>query len=331
MAVPSGRLENGRLAGQATHFGGLVMASTVTVSLGGLIDETLSHLYRTAERPRRTAVGTQSLDSSSDTTLCLTDPELAFKTKLLEVGQELMLITDKSSDDDPVFTVVREYLGTPNVGLAPGGTEVLIDPPWPRYDVARWLQRCVSTVFNTYLPKLESAEYVRESGFQFIQLPSTCVDVKNVRHISALTGRVVDVAGWQFEQDLPTALTDFNLSSSKLLRLPASIRDEDPLIVTYTTPYSWSGTGEAATVALPLGSEDLPPLWAAAYGQMRREVSRAELDKLEEWNQEQAIRAGVNLRMVRELWGEFYRRLDEARKLQYVPKHRPYRKMPRVS
>jgi hypothetical protein len=112
--------------------------------------------------------------------------------------------------------------------------------------------------------------------------------------------------------------------------LSAAIYDADELIVTYQAPYTFTGTGEAATVDVPLGSEDLAPLWAAAYGLSRREVSRSELDKIEEWNQDQAYRQGVNLRLVQQTWGEFYRRLDEARKIQYVPRHRPYRKMART-
>ena len=59
-------------------------------------------------------------------------------------------------------------------------------------------------------------------------------------------------------------------------------------------------------------------------------MSRLDLDTLGEWNQDAAIRGGQNLRLMRELWGEYYRRLDEARSIYSVPKHRPYRKMPKV-
>ena len=43
---------------------------------------------------------------------------------------------------------------------------------------------------------------------------------------------------------------------------------------------------------------------------------------------EAAQRQGVNLRWARELWGEVYRRGDEVKKMQNLPKYRPYRKVP---
>ena len=52
--------------------------------------------------------------------------------------------------------------------------------------------------------------------------------------------------------------------------------------------------------------------------------------KIEEWNQTVAMQQGVNLRWARELWGEVYRRVDEAKSMLALPKHRPFRKMPHL-
>ena len=43
-----------------------------------------------------------------------------------------------------------------------------------------------------------------------------------------------------------------------------------------------------------------------------------------------AMQQGVNLRWARELWGEVYRRVDEAKSMLALPKHRPFRKMPHL-
>ena len=125
---------------------------------------------------------------------------------------------------------------------------------------------------------------------------------------------------------MPTGL----VTNGRILRTPASVSKDDKLIIDVQLPYVFTGAGEAATVPLPVSGQDIPVLYAAAYGQSRREVSRAELDKIEEWNQDQAIRAGVNLRMIRDMWGEVYRRVDEAKRNHRMPKTRPYQKMPTV-
>ena len=150
--------------------------------------------------------------------------------------------------------------------------------------------------------------------------------VYSMRHLISQTGRIMDVGGWQFETALPTGI----VSTGKALRVPTSVENNDTMIVVYQVPYTFTGGTEDDTVALPLGSEDIPALWAAAYATTRREVSRNDVSKIEEWNQEAAQRQGVNLRWARELWGEVYRRVDEAKKMQNLPKYRPFRKVPNL-
>ena len=300
------------------------MSTLTSVSLETLVEETLSNLYRIAERPLETTVGSNALTDTSDTTLTLADASAVSATTKLEHGSELLLVTAKTADATPVLTVSRGYAATTKAA-APTGTRILIEPQWARADVIRWLQRCFASAFNKHLPSLETQAMSREDGYQYIIMPADTMRVLSVRHMSSVTGRIVDIGNWRLEQDLPTSL----VSTGKALRLGSFVEDDDELIVTYQVPYEWTGTGEDATVNIPIGSEDLAPLWVSAYAVARREVSRSELDKIEEWNQEQAIRAGVNLRAVRDAWGEFYRRLDEVRSIHPVPRHRPYRKMPR--
>lgn len=300
------------------------MSTLTSVTLETLIEETLSNLYRIAERPLETTVGSNALSDTSDTTLTLADASAVSVTTKLEHGSELMLVTAKSADATPVFTVKRGLAATTKAA-APTGTTVIVEPTWARSDIARWIKRCYSSVFNRYLPAKETQAMSRVTGDQYILMPADTMRTLSVRHMSSVTGRIVDIGQWQDEFDMPTSL----VSTGKALRLGSFVEDDDELVVTYQVPYEWSDDTEAATINTPIGSEDLAPLWVAAYALARREVSRSELDKIEEWNQEQAIRAGVNLRAVRDAWGEFYRRLDEVRSLHPVPRHRPYRKMPK--
>jgi hypothetical protein len=302
------------------------MATLTTLTLSEMIDEALGYLHRVQERPYEVRLDTNGLSSTSDTELTLTDPTKAVVTTVLEGQQELMLVTGKSSDATPVFTVSRGYAGTTRA-VHPVGETIRIDPTWPRGNVDKYIRRAVNTVMNTYLPNITSDTYNRESDLQYLVMPEDTLDVLSVRHFNDITGRLDTLGGWRFEQDIPAGA----VSTGKIVRLPWYIADSDDLIVTATAPYAWAGSGdENDTVDLPVGAEGLPTVWAAAFCASRREISKQELDTIAEWNQEDAIRQGYALRLVRDLWGEFYRMLDEARKIHYIPRQRPYVKMPKL-
>lgn len=302
------------------------MATTTTLTLGGLIDDTLEMLYRTSERPFQVEVGSSALDSPTDKTLTVDDADRVQATDVLEIGDELMLITAKSNDATPVLTVSRGYAGTQASSGHATNAVALINPPWPRSSISDWIQRCFKSVMNAQLPNRVSELMTRTTDQQWISMPENTMRVYSVRHMIGQTGRIIDVGGWQFEQDMPTGL----VSTGKALRTPTSIENNDELVVVYQTPYSFTGSGDEATISVPIGAEDISALWAAAYAVTRREVNRLDVDKIEEWNQEAAMRQGVNLRWARELWGEVYRRIDEAKSMQGLPKYRTYRKMPHL-
>jgi hypothetical protein len=212
--------------------------------------------------------------------------------------------------------VARGYSSTEKVN-APTGTALLKNPDYERHVVTRWLDRGINSLMNTELPYWEEQVVTTHADFAYAELPEDTIEVLKVRHFGMLDGRIGHQGRWAFEE-VPTAL----ITSGKALR--TSVGPEEDLILTLRLPYTWSDATEDATIRLPLPAVDIPVLWASAYGLMRREFSRAELDKIEEWNQEQAIRAGVNLRMIRDAWGEVYRRVDEAKKIHRTPKRRPY-------
>jgi len=307
------------------------MATDVTLTYGDLIEEALNHLYRPTARPRQLVVGADDLDSTSDTEFTVLNGDedgyqLETPTLIEFEDGELCLVTGKSDDANPVYTVARAYQGT-TAALQPTGTVFVENPSWPKHEVRRWIERYFGRAANRHLPNIESQVLTRETGLKYIIMPADTVRVLSVRYMEPVTGRLVEMAGWQFEEDLPTSV----VSTTKLLRTPSIVMDEDEMIVTYQVPYEWSDTPpeDDSTIGVPLGSEDLPALWASAFGLVRRELSRAEVQLTEDWSEELAQRQGISMRLVRELWGEFYRSLDEAKGLQYVPKHRPYRPMPK--
>lgn len=293
------------------------------VTLGDLIEETLDSLYRATERPAQVVMGPDALDDENDTEFTLSLGSLA-PTQLVEFGSEMMLVTDRSDDATPVYTVSRGYLAT-DKGAHNTNDVGLVDPPYGRAQVERWIRRAVSGLMNTELPYTETNVYQPVTNGGYIELPSDTIEVLQVRHFGVLDNRITEVGLWQFEDQLPTSM----IPSGRALRVHSGVTAEDELMVTIRRPYSFVGSGEAATISLPVAGQDIPVLWASAYSQSRREISRGELDKIEEWSQEQAIRAGVNLRMIRDMWGEVYRRVDEAKRVHRLPKHRPFRKIPR--
>lgn len=303
------------------------MATSVTLTMGDLIDEALDLLHRPVERPRRVVVGSNALSSASDTQLTLSDgADLVQVTSLLEFGQEVVLVTAKSSDADPLFTVQRSYLGG-DAGAVATGAVGYLNPPFPRYQVQRAIEQSIRSL-ETWVPNLTTEVYNRVASRRYIQLPATTIEVVRAQLLNDETFRWSDLAGWEFVEDLPSSV----VSTTKILKVPASVEDDTNVYVTRQTQYAWSTTPatETSTISLPFGANDVPVLYAVARLSTGREVSRLEVDNVTEWNKEAAIRGGVNLRMVRDLWADYYRRLDEVRRNQNVPRHRPFRKMARL-
>ena len=303
------------------------MATTETLTLSDLIDEALAYLYRAQERPRPCPLNADI--SSSATTLQVADAEeMIHITSILEFGSELVLVTDVDRTTAPdTFTVSRGYADTTAAAHTSASGEGVVNPLFPRREVDRKIREFFKGPANTYIPKLETTKTATASdSVHYVQVPADCVRVLEVRHYSTGTGKIVHIGNWEMHENLPTA--DF--PNGKALAVSAVIFPEDDLYVTYQVPHEWSGSGdEDDTVTLSFGLSDVPTLYAAATMITGRELTRLELDHIEEWNAAEAVRSGTPVRYIQQLWQQYYRRIDEARRLQYVPKHRPYRKMPR--
>lgn len=298
------------------------MPATVSVTLEDLVEETLDSLYRANERPARVIVGSNALDNAADTTFTLSTGTLSITDRVEGPLGELMLVTAKSEDATPVYTVARGYQNTTAAGGHATNAVLLKNPLYGRAEVIRWINRCVSSFMNAKLPYVEVNTYTVDSTDQWVELPADTLEVLRVRRYNEVTNDMDTLSAWQY-QEVPTTVA----TSGKVLMTPKTVDNDDSLIVDVWLPYEFSDATEAGTISLPVAAQDLPVLWATAYALSRRQVSRTELDKIEEWNQDQAIRAGVSLRAVRDTWGEVYRRVDEAKELHRLPRNRPYRKM----
>ena len=132
---------------------------------------------------------------------------------------------------------------------------------------------------------------------------------------------------------IPTA----KVASGKALRVASYVRDTDDLEVVYQAPYTWSTSPafplETATIEMPVGAEDLPAVYAEAWMVSGREVSRQQLDRAQDWENTEPVRGGQSGALVRAKWQEFYRALDEAKRvtqLSVVP-HRPFVPRPKLN
>lgn len=301
--------------------------TTTTTALGDLIETALNALHQESERPLQTTVGAIALTANGDITLTVADhADRITAPMLLEHDQELMLVTGKSADTPPVFTVIRGYAGTPKSN-APTGTELRLEPTWARHKVRNAILTCFRRTLNAKLPNLVTAQMAPFSTKAYVEMPANTVDVNRVTYKDPNSGFPHDLDSWDFDDDMPISTT------GKLIRLnPKYVRLNlftTNLYVTYQTPYTWSAGDddppESATIEMPLGSEDLPALYAAAYVLLNREMSRVQMDRTEEWTTEASVRNGISMRLVQQAWSNFYSSLDEARSMQNVPRRIRYR------
>lgn len=303
--------------------------NTLSLTLGDLIDRTLFELV-SPETLSFSSPTTGAL-SAVDTTLSLVDGSRVAASDILEIDAELMLVTDVTADAVPVITVSRGYYNSVAATHASGAVASM-NPRHPRVRIAEAIRRSFARLEAMGLPLVETSTINREPGLRYAELPASTRDVIRVGYIDPTYGTWIPLDSWTFQDDVPTTV----VSSGKLLRLPRYLADTDDLVVTVKVPYRWSthpaAPSEASTITMIEGTEDLPMLYATSWLVSRREIGRTEIDRAEEWNQGEPSRGGVSAGTVRAMWQEFYRALDEARRLiPAMPYHRPFIPMPRIT
>lgn len=299
---------------------------TTTVTLSELVDRALFELEAPSERGKPVVLASV-LDAVDDTTFTLSSGSLQ-ESDLVEFGSELLLVTGKSADATPVYTVQRAYYNTTIAAHAISAVGYA-NPQFPRRRVADFIDRSLVRLEALGAPLLVTDVFAREEGMRVIVLPAEARQVLRVTYYNDESGRLLDLNGWE-QYFVPTDVA----STGNVLSSPYYATDDDELIITYTAPYSWTGTfpDEDATLTLHAAATDLPASYATAMLLSGREISRQQLDRASEWSQTEPMRGSGGGAVVRAKWQDFYRALDEARRVIAVdvPVHRPMQRRPRT-
>ena len=304
---------------------------TTTVTLKSLIDRTLFELEAATEKGVPLVMSSLNrLESAVDKEFALTAGEMQV-SDICEFGAELMLVTGKSAATTPVYTVQRGYYNTTAASSYAGGTVGHANPQFPRRRVADFVDRARTRLEALGIPFVTATQVTRTTGLRQVEVPAGARQVLQLMYVNATSGRILELDNWFEYDNMPSAVS----STGKLLHLPLYVADSDVLTMVYTAPYQWGDPGfpdEAATLEVPSGAEDLPVAYAAALAVGGREISRQQLDRAEEWSQTEPLRGNGGGALVRAKWQDFYRALDEARRVVQleVPTVRPLVKRPKV-
>jgi hypothetical protein len=303
----------------------------LTLTLGQLVDRTIFDLVDPGGQGRRVVMGSTALSTTGATELTLADATGVNPTDVIEFGSELVLVTAKSDLATPVFTVSRGYYNTTAATYAAGQVGH-VNPTYPRRKIAEAIRRSFGRLEALGVPLIKSVtvstEDLDDVAQYFVEAPADCREVLDVIW-QASDGRFWHLDGWEFFDYLPTARS----STGKAINLGRYLSEDDEVEIIYRAPYRWStypsDPTEASTVTIPEGAEDLPALYAAAWLASSREISRSEIDRSDEWQKAAMAERGMSGALVRAKWQEFYRALDEARRLNPTPQNIVYRRRPR--
>lgn len=296
--------------------------NTVEVTLGDLIDRALLRVQSVPDRGAASTLVDELVAADGSFTLASNEITLSV-SDVVEVAGELMLVTSVTADVIPEFTVSRGYNFTTAVDHAAGAV-VQFNPTYPRVRIADAIRSSFTRFEALGLPLVLAkvfypSESWSDSYRQVIEMPA------ETREVYAIRRDLYEVERAHFIDDLPTS----DYPTGKVIRLPRGQSfDEDGLRVTYRVPYRWDSwpdvPDETSTILMPEGAEDLPIVYSIALMMSNREVSRLELDRAEEWARTEPSRGGSTNAAVNRWWQEFYRALDEARRLNPPMPRRPY-------
>lgn len=283
---------------------------TVAVTLDSLVDRALLGL-RGPDEAGQTVVLPSAVDASQSTWPVI---DGVFRHDVLEFGSELVRVT-ALSDVTPEMTVQRGYNFSAAVAH-PSNRVGVRQPSLPRVRIENAvLESFASLEANRVLPTVNAELAVSQplSGRPVVEVPAEVREVLQVRGSD-----FTDVPNWRFLSDLPSSV----VGSGQAVRLPRVPRF-DSVLVTWTAPYRWSSWPNrpdgSATVEMIEGTEHLPAKYATAVMLSGREISRQEVDRAAEWNQAEPSRGGISTSFVRQVWQDYYRSLDEARRLNPLP------------
>lgn len=302
--------------------------NTVSVSLATLINNTVLRLEGSNDRALVTTIN-DAIDAD-DTSITVADAAGISISDVLELESESVLVTAKTDDAVPVITIARGYYFSTAATHA-AATVCSVNTRYPRVRIATAIQSAFGRMEALGLPLVMSDNYSRTTDKKYVLLPAATRDVLAV-YYTATDGRLWPLDGWTYFDTMDPA----EFATGKILRLPRYLQNEDSIQIVTRIPYRWDSypdpPDDTAEITLYEGTEDLPCLYACAWLLASREISRMNVDRAEEWNQGEASRGGISASVLRLQWQEFYRSLEEAKRLvPAMPVHRPYRRTPRLT
>jgi len=296
--------------------------SKTTLSLEDLIDNTYDLLVRPQDHPMQDYLYE---DISAGTTTMKLSTYVCSENDVLEIGQEMILIRQVTSDANPTLTVVRGYMGSPTAAHITTD-DVLINPNFSRYRIKRAILKGMRRI-NTWIPNIQTSTLYPTVDSMYIEVPSTTMRVLQVYYLNPTDGRFNELGGWEYWPNVPTAL----IASGQAISVPSwQANVNNAIQVVRQTPWAFSTADpiESDTIDLWAGTEELPAFYAAAFLASGREISRTDIDHVEEWVSQSPRNTGLSAAYTKQLWNDFYRTVEEARKLVIVPKYRPFKKQP---
>lgn len=327
----------------------------IPTTWNALIEDSLGLLYRSQDRPLSVFLASAIAGATNPVTFTLTDVSSVNPGMVVELGQELMLVTGKSTDSTPILTCQRGWYGSP-IRSAGGniGDQIIVNPTFPRYHLANNVVKCLQGPMTVNIPEVVSYITQATTNQFYLNLPTDCIKpVRLAYRIVYTSGGTYpfqafqDLSGWHYDADLPTgpdAYGNVTFPTGKIINIPPQLAiigvnaptSNVDMFVTYERQYQWTPAAggattnkpnlETDTVNLPLGGEDLPAMYAAYYEVSGREISRLQVDRLEQWQQEASVRTGVSIRMIQAWQQQFTQRMEDAKKIKPQRVNRPYRK-----
>ena len=295
--------------------------ATVTTTLSDLVDRVTFDLMAPGELGM--LVQLDGAINDTVTTVTLDSGTGVKRSDTLEVEDELMLVSAVSTND---LTVSRGFYRSTAASHA-DNTVGYVNPPFPRVRIAEAIKRSFSRMEALGIPLVKTGTYNRTTDLSYVEMGDDVREVYRVMYWGT-DGRLYELDGWEFYPDVPTGV----VTDGTFLNVPTYVANADDLEIVYRAPYRWSTDPVtfASTIEIPEGAEDLPPLYAAAWLSSSREVSRSELDRSQEWGNTEQFYRGQSAAIVRAKWQEFYRAVDEARRLNHIPQPIHWKPRPKL-
>lgn len=290
---------------------------TETVTLGDVIDRALLELESPAEAALEVLFAEDAPGTGSTVSLTVSNGDVNV-SDIVEWDAELLLVTSVVGSS---VTASRGYYGS---SKAPhlSSTPAKVNPQFARHRMTEPIRRAPVRLEALGVPLIRSSSAVRDNADRSTALPSDCRQMLRMYGYDK-ENLPFDVGGWRELEEL------------NLLMYPP-LGEVTQLTLVYRAPFEWSSSpafpDEAATIVVPEGASELLGLYAACWMLSGREVSRQEIDRSNEHSVQDQVRVQSGVGLVRSKWQEFYRSLDEVRRItdHAVPKHRPVERRPRA-